>query len=614
MLYGAIYTIIILMEYRLEELGERLNELPQEPGVYVFRGGEKVLYVGKANVVPKRLQSYVKAKPEGDPKTYVMLSEADRVEVIYTHTPAEALLLEMNLIKKYTPRYNISIHGFPYVKISAEAYPLISVSRDNPAKTPGTFLGPFTDATNLRRTVNLINRAFTLRTCHYDLDSNPPKRPCLDYEMGLCDAPCIGVISPGDYKLRVETARRFVEGKRQTIFTDMERRMKKAAADLNYEDAATLRDMIGALRQAARGQRVVSRPTVSLDAVAIDTVGDELYCVILKVREGLLIDRLQYMVPAPPDQPIDGFLLEHYGVAADIPPLILLKKKPEDIDTIADYLAERRGGAVKIIKPYRGKNAALLAMAYKNLKYMVEAKSIDKARRGELSQAMQRLGETLGLAEAPRYIELIDISNTGATAAVGSLVAFVDGIPDKSRYRRYRIKGLNGQDDFAGIGQVTERRFKRVKSGEEEPPDLFIVDGGKGQLGAADKALNKLGLSAQPLAALAKGERDELYTTEDGTPVNLPEDARLLLARIRDEAHRFAIAYHRKLRGKKISRSILDDVAGVGPRRKKILLRHFGSVETLAGASIEEIGSVSGIPMNVAQAIYNRLHGGNYNG
>jgi excinuclease ABC subunit C len=372
--------------------------------------------------------------------------------------------------------------------------------------------------------------------------------------------------------------------------------------------------MIGALRQAARGQRVVSRPTVSLDAVAIDTVGGELYCVILKVREGLLIDRLQYVIPAPPDEPIGGFLLEHYGVAAEIPPLILLKKKPEDIGVIADYLTKRRGGSVKIIKPYRGKNAALLAMAYKNLKYMVEAKSIDKARRGELSQAMQRLGETLGMAEAPRYIELIDISNTGATAAVGSLVAFVDGIPDKSRYRRYRIKGLDGQDDFAGIGQVTERRFKRVKSGEEVPPDLFIVDGGKGQLSAADKALSKLGLSAQPLAALAKGERDELYSTENSTPVNLPEDARLLLARIRDEAHRFAVAYHRKLRGKKISRSILDDVAGVGPRRKKILLRHFGSVETLAGASIEEIGSVSGIPVNIAQAIYNRLHGGNYNG
>ncbi len=602
------------MEYRLEELAERLQEIPEEPGVYVFRGGDKVLYIGKANVIPKRLQSYVKAKPDGDPKTYAMLSEADRVEIIFTHTPTEALLLEMNLIKEYTPRYNISIHGFPYVKISVETYPLISVSRENPAKTNGTFLGPFTDATNLRRTVNLINRAFTLRTCHYDLDNNPPKRPCLDYEMKLCDAPCIGAISPEDYKLRVETARKFVEGKRQTIFTDLERRMKKAAADLKYEDAAALRDMIGALHQAARGQRVVSRPTVNLDAVALDTIGDELYCVILKVREGLLIDRLQYVIPSPADDPVDGFILEHYSRAADVPPIILVKNKPGDIDALTEYLSGRRGGSVKLQKPHKGKNAALLAMAYKNLRYLVEARSINKAKRGELSQAMRALGSLLGLCDAPRYIELIDISNTGATAAVGSLVAFVDGVPDKSRYRRYRIKGLNGQDDFAGISQVTERRFKRVKAGEEEPPDLFIVDGGKGQLGAAIKALDKLGLSDQPLASLAKGDRDELYSPDSETPVGLSEDVRLFLARIRDEGHRFAITYHRKLRGKKISRSILDDVSGVGPRRKKILLRHFGSVESLAAASIEEIRSVSGIPINIAEAIYNRLHGGINNG
>ncbi|MCP4228912.1 MAG: excinuclease ABC subunit UvrC [bacterium] len=603
------------MEYRLDELGERLGELPEEPGVYVFRNDdEKALYVGKANVIPKRLQSYAKVKPDGDPKTATMLSEAERVEVIYTHTPSEALLLEMNLIKRYTPRYNISIHGFPYVKISDESFPLLNVSRENPARTPGRFLGPFTDATNLRRTVNLINRAFTLRTCHYDLDKNPPKRACLDYEMGLCDAPCIGVISPDDYMVRIESARKFVEGKRHAIFNDLERRMKKAAADLDYEEAAKYRDMISALRQAARGQRVVSRSTVNLDAAAIEVYGDELYCIVLKVREGLLIDKLEYVISAPAGDTVEAFLLQYYGSGGDIPPVVLLKRKPDDTETITDFLTEKRGGPAKIAKPYRGKKTALLAMAYKNLKYLIESRSIDKARRGELDRAIRTLGESLELTGEPRHIELIDVSNTGPTAVVASLVAFVDGIPDKTRYRRYRIKGLDGQDDFAAIAQVTRRRFKRVKSGEETPPDLFVVDGGKGQLSAAENTLDDIGFPEQPLAAITKGDGDELYVPGKSLPLEIPGDALLLLSRIRDEAHRFAITYHRKLRGKKIQRSILDDVAGVGPRRKKILLRHFGSVEKLAGASPDEIGGVNGIPKNVAKAVYNRLHGGRDDG
>lgn len=597
------------MEYLLDELATRVAEVPDETGVYLFKADDVPVYVGKAASLRKRLSSYVNPPKGADPKTLAMLEAADAVELIFTRTEAEALLLEANLIARYEPRYNIELRGFPYVKVTKETYPLVAVTREAPG-SGARFLGPFTDATNLRRNVYLVNRAFGLRTCHYDLDRRPPTRACLDYEMGLCVAPCVGAVTADEYGGSVDDAVRFILGRRTAIFRDLEGRMKEASDGLRFEDAAKLRDMLEALREVARGQVAVTPKKIDRDAVVYKAVDEKVYYVVLRVREGQLVDRFTAVAAAQVGEPLEEFLLSHYGDGSDIPSIIIVSRKVEGVESVEEYLAGLRGGPVSIEKPARGWTARLLDTARKNLRFFVESKSLAAARRGDFDKALEELADVCGVPDGTvGTIEMVDISNTGPTAVVGSLVTFDGGVPDKSRYRRYRVRTVRGQDDFRAISEVVKRRFARIRSDENDAPDVFVVDGGKGQLSAAVEALAGLGFDNQPAAALAKGEPDVLYVRGRPEPAPVSSRVLLILGRIRDEAHRFAVAYHRKLRGRRTTRSILDDVPGVGPKRKRALLRHFGSVEALARATVDELAAVAGMNRPAAEAVFARLHG-----
>lgn len=596
------------MEYSLTDLKDRLDEVPDEPGCYVFKRKGKPIYVGKAKSLRKRVRQYFSRRASGDPKAAVMLERATELELILTANETEALLLEMNLINRYRPKYNVSIHGFPYIKITKEKYPRIFVTREGHDARTGRYVGPFTDASAVRRTVALTNRAFGLRTCTYDLDFKPPRRPCLDYEIGICVGPCADAVTLGDYSVLVEKALKFITGRRAGVMRELEHRMAEAAACLAYEEAAKWRDVIKGLDRAVADQHAVARRNVDADAVACEVRAGKVYGVVLRIREGKLVDRITVAADAPAGNALEQFMLSHYGAGAQVPPRIAVPRNFTGRNVLAASLAEKRGGSVAIFVPRWGEYAHLLSVAEKNLRYFVEAGELSKARRGEMAAVFEELAAATGAGKPPRRIEMIDISNLGPKSVVGSLVVFEGGMPDKNSYRRYNVKSLSGQDDLAAVAEVTKRRFAKVKNGEERPPDLFVVDGGPNQLMAAARAAAEVGCGEQVIAAFAKSP-DRFYIRGSREAAVLSEAATLFLARVRDEAHRFAVEYHRKVRGREVSKSLLDEVRGIGPVRKKALLKHFGSLEKIISASAEELAGAPKMSTRAARALFNYLHG-----
>jgi excinuclease ABC subunit C len=596
------------MEYALNILKERMDEVPDEAGCYIFKGRGKPLYVGKAKSLRKRLNQYFRGKRLGDPKAVAMLKRATDVELMLTANETEALLLEMNLINKYRPRYNVSIHGFPYIKITKERFPRVFLTREARDERTGRYIGPITDAKAVRRTVALTNRAFSLRVCKYDLDRKPPRRPCLDYEIGICLGPCAGAVSVEDYKVLLEKAVKFVTGRRAGVMRELEKRMAAAAAALSFEEAAKWRDVIRGLNRAVAEQYAVARKNTNVDAVSCEVRAGKLYGVVLRVREGRLVDRVAVTADAPAGNPLEQFLLSHYGAGAEVPPKIAVARSFSGRSVLAASLAEKRGGVVGIVVPRWGEYAHLVGVAAKNLEYFIEASELSKARRGELVAVFEELGAATALAKPPSRFEMVDISNTGPTSVVGSLVVFDAGVPDKSSYRRYRIRTVAGQDDLAAIAEVAKRRFARVKSGDDQPPDLFLVDGGLNQLTAAARAVVEAGFEGQKVAAFAK-DPDRLFVGGSRQAAAISEAATLFLARVRDEAHRFAVEYHRKVRARAASKSILDEVEGIGPTRKKALLKHFGSAKKIMSASLDELARAPKMTTRAAQALFDYLHG-----
>lgn len=597
------------MEFEIGYIAKHLDDVPDEAGCYIFKAGDKPIYVGKAKSLRKRVGQYLGSKPVGDPKTVAMLALATTIEFVVTANETEALLLEMTLIRRLAPKYNITIHGFPHLKITAETYPRIYVTRETPDEGTGRYLGPFTDASAVRRTVELTNRAFKLRMCKHDLDKKPPARPCLDYAMGICLGPCAGSVAPADYGAVVARAVAFITGRRAGVMAELKRRMDRASADMAYEEAAHWRDVIKGLKRAVADQSVVVKRKTDADAFAVEKRGGALYAVVLRVREGLVVDRLAVRTRAPAGDELEEFLLAHYGAGAEVPKTVALPRRLGDGAAVAASLTILRGGAVQVEAPRRGEGARLVGIAAKNLEYFIETSELSRARRGEMAAAFDELARVLGLEAAPRRIEMIDISNTGGKGVVASLVVFQDGIPDKNSYRRYRLKTLTGQDDFGALAEVAGRRFARGRAPGQPLPDVLLVDGGPGQLNAVLGALPEDVRGGVKIASFAK-DPDRLFTAGSKRPAPLTETTRLFLARVRDEAHRFAIAYHRKVRGRALTRSLLDDIPGVGPKRKRALLRRFGSLNALAGATVEELAGVGGIPAAAAQAVFEKLHGG----
>jgi excinuclease ABC subunit C len=599
---------LTVMDYDVVELMDRIDEVPDEPGCYIFKRRGKPLYVGKAKSLRKRLSQYLSGRVSGDPKAGAMLERATELELILTANETEALLLEMNLIHKHRPKYNVSIHGFPYIKITKEKYPRIFVTREAHDTRTGRYVGPFTDASAVRRTVALTNRAFGLRTCAYDLDRKPPRRPCLDYEIGVCVGPCVDAVTVDDYASSIETALTFITGRRAGVMRELEQRMAEAAAELAFEEAAKWRDVIKGLNRAVADQHAVAQRNTNADAAACEVRAGKLYGVVLRIREGKLVDRVSVTADAPAGNALEQFLLSHYGAGAEVPPKIAVARSFPGRGALAVSLAEKRGGTVAIFIPRWGEYAHLVNVAEKNLGYSIEVAELSKARRGEMTAVFEELGAAAGAAEPPRRLEMVDISNLGSKSVVGSLVVFDAGVPQKNLYRRYRVRTVAGQDDLAAIAEVVKRRFYKVKAGEERPPGLFLVDGGPNQLAAAARAVAEVGYDEQLIAAFAKSP-DRFFTRGTRGAVPLSEAATLFLARVRDEAHRFAVEYHRKVRGRAASKSLLDEVEGIGPARKKALLRHFGSLEKIMSASAEELARAPKMTAPSAQALFNYLHG-----
>ncbi|UCH78570.1 MAG: excinuclease ABC subunit C, partial [Candidatus Coatesbacteria bacterium] len=425
------------MDYVTKELPARWEEIPDEAGCYIFKARGKPLYVGKAKSLRKRLRQYFGGKRPGDPKTAAMLARAREVELVLTANETEALLLEMTLIDRYHPPYNVSLHGFPYIKITKEKFPRLFVTREVPDRRTGKYVGPFTDAKAVRRTVALTNRAFGLRRCQYDLDRQPPSRPCLDYEIGVCVGPCADAITTADYGGRLDKALQFITGRRAGIVRELERRMAEAAAALAFEEAAAWRDVLRGLNRAVADQYAVARRSTNADVAVCEVKGDTLYGVVLRVREGRLVDRVAVKTEVPVGHPLEQFLLSHYGAGAEIPPKIAVPRSFPARAALAVSLEEKRGGPVAVTVPRWGEFAHLIGVAQKNLAYFVEASELDRARRGELEAVFEEVAAATGAPAPLRRAEMIDVSNLGRSAVVGSLAAFTDGIPDKNSYRRY---------------------------------------------------------------------------------------------------------------------------------------------------------------------------------
>ncbi len=584
--------------------------VPAEPGVYLFRDRQgKILYIGKARDLRDRLRAYI--QPQSEPRLAALVRRIADVETIVTRSEVEALLLEESLIKIKKPRYNVRLRDdkkYPYLKITVqERFPRIFITRN--IKPDGAVLfGPYTSARELRRALKGVRRIFRLRTCKRELPESNPGPPCLNFQVRRCYAPCAGKISEREYRQLVEDVIEFLSGRSEKLTAELERRMWQAAQAQEYEQAAMLRDQLLALREVVRHQQVVSSERTARDVLGLAKGRRAAVAVIFRIREGRIVAREEYSLAADQtvgdEEILEGVLRSVYTHTADLPEEIVLPAAVPGRELFEQVLSSRRGKPVKIMAPARGERLGLVKLAERNAeKALVEL--LPPAKR--VPKAVQELAAILNLPEPPRVIEGVDISNTQGTNAVGSVVVFRDDRPVKSQYRRFKIRTVSGPNDYAMMTEVLARRVRGLLEKGLPLPDLVLVDGGKGQLSAAHNAYHQFDREI-PILGLAK-RTDTLYYL-DGREISVPltSPALKLLKRIRDEAHRFAITFHRRLRGRKLLISELDTIPGVGPARRQALLQHFGSLARLRGAGVEEIARVRGIGTGLAEKIYQFLH------
>ena len=608
----------------VEGLRAKLAELPPSPGVYIFLGeGGEVLYVGKASSLRNRVRSYF--QPSGaSPKAREIVREAVDLDYIVTRNEAEALILEDALIKKHRPRFNTRLRDdkrYPYVKLTAERFPrLVFVRR--PENDGARYFGPFTSAKSLRRLLSVAQKIFPLRTCNLNLDTGKTYRPCLYYHLGKCPGPCSGKVSPEEYRRNVEGVAAILSGKTDELIAHLRERMEAAAEEERFEEAARLRDYLKALERLRDKQAVALSEPVDLDAVGVAVEQERGYGLVLVVRAGRLIGREGFPLLVPEgcsvQEAMAEFLDQYYTRTAYVPQEVLLPFEISEADALAKYLAGRRGQAVSVRVPTRGARRELVEMAQRNAVLSLKRAAVEDLSLTRDEAALEELAEVLDLPARPWRIEAFDVSNIHGKEATGSMVAFVGGRPRRDAYRRFRVRIAGKPDDYAMMEEVLRRRFshglrelQEAKAGGKfsEFPDLVLVDGGKGQLNVALRVLEELGLSGIEVAALAK-RQEEIYRPGRKDPIRLPRDsdALKLLQHIRDEAHRFAVEYHRTLRRKESLMSLLDSVPGIGPARRNLLLKRFGSLEELKRASLEELLSIPGFPKSLALKLYKALH------
>jgi excinuclease ABC subunit C len=582
------------------------SQLPEDPGVYLFkdRSGE-IIYVGKAKNLRRRVLSYFKQSGGLPRKTTVMLERARSLEYIITSNEKEAFILESNLIKKHLPRYNIILRDdkqYPWLRLATEEdYPNLTIVR-RPKKNGALYFGPFSSAQSVRKTMKLINRIFQLRKCK-GRELQDRSRPCLNFQLDRCLGPCSRNISPLAYEDVVKQVRLFLEGRSQDLVKFLKANMEAAAENLDFEKAARIRDQITAVERTIERQNVVSPKMGDQDVIGLAQRDGVFQVALLTVRGGSLTGSRDFLLKSEGGsvpEVLEAFLKQYYPAEPFIPRQILVSEGVEDLDAIAGWLSDVAKKRVYIERPAKGEKSRLVKMAVTN------AENLLKNRWELAGEDLIRLAQTsLMLAKSPRKMEGLDISNISGEMAVGAVVSFVDGLPHKAGYRNFKIKEVKGIDDYAMMAELVRRRL----SGGP-PPDLFVIDGGKGHLRAVKRVVDELFPENAPsLAAIAKedetGGTDKIFIPNRKNPLALKEGhpILLLLMRIRDEAHRRAVGYHRKLRAKGLRLSDLDQIPGIGPRRKKLLLKHFGSLESIAAAEAEELAKVPGISASLADQI-----------
>jgi excinuclease ABC subunit C len=584
-------------------------KIPAKPGVYLIRDRRgRVIYVGKARNLRSRTRVYTGASAAVDPKVEVLRSRMAGLDYIVTESETEALILESNLIKEHRPRYNVRLKDdkrFPFIKVTfAEDFPRAYVTRI--VREDGSrYFGPYTDAKAMRRTLRHIRQLFPIRQCK-TFKLRP--RPCLNFQIGRCLGPCRGTVTPDDYGKLTRQLRLFLEGRADEVVELLEQQMGRASEALDFEEAAALRDRIADIQKISHRQRVLSATDTNRDALAIARHDRLAVGAVIRVRHGKLVACESVPLDAGGDsadeEVVEAFIKQFYGLAPDIPSEVLVDRDVPDASAISEWLRERSGHRVTLRSPKRGEKRLLVAFAVENARQAL--RRTFEARRPPAS--VTELGEALSMARAPRLIAGVDVSNVAGAHAVGTVVTFRDGRPDKRLYRRYRIRTVKGSDDYAMIREVVGRHLRRANEEGADPPDLLLIDGGKGQLSAAGEAVRASGLRGIALVALAKRE-EEIFVPGRATPLPLAEDGRpkKLLQRVRNEVHRFSVAYHRKLREKEARRSALDDVRGVGEARKEALLKRFGSVAAIGERTIDELTEVPGIGVETAKRIKRAL-------
>lgn len=609
-----------------EELREKLKLVPTRPGVYIFKNaaGEPI-YVGKAVSLRARMRTYFQSPDGQAPKVRVMISHIADFDYIVTDSEVEALILEANLIKQKQPRYNVRLRddkAYPYLKVTLnEPFPRVLLARriqDDGAR----YFGPFTNVNAMRTMTDFLRKLFPVRTCTLDLSGELDYRPCLLYHIDRCGAPCAGKVTPEEYNEVIEHVCLFLEGRHDKLLPGLYEQMEDAANVLQYERAARVRDQISALENVAARQKIVNTRQVDHDLVGLARE-DDLVCVqIFYVRDGRLIGREHFMMEAVEGETdteiMTAFVKQYYRDATFVPREILLQAPIDDEEVITGWLRERRGGAVNVHVPQRGEKRRLIEMVVDNAQLALREHVATLARRSEETErALAQLADVLSLPDLPRRIEAFDISNIQGTEAVASMVVFDEGQPQPNQYRRFRIHTQQTPDDYAMMREVIDRRFRRglreqadevEARGFAEFPDLVLIDGGKGQLSAAREIMRALGVEDIPAAGLAEGT-ERVFVEDQSAPVPLPwaSPGLKLLQRIRDEAHRYALTYHRHLRSKSATRSVLDDIPGIGPRRKRELMRRFGSVAGIKRAAVDEIADVPGISRALAERILDHV-------
>lgn len=609
-------------------LEEELKKLPDKPGVYIMHDKhDTIIYVGKAKILKNRVRQYFQSNKNHSAKVVQMVSHIAYFEYIVTDSELEALVLECNLIKEHRPKYNTMLKddkSYPFIKVTiGEEFPRVLFSRTMKHGT-GKFFGPYTSAGAVKETIELLCKLYKVRTCSRRLPKDIGKdRPCLNYHIGQCNAPCQGYVNKDEYKKNIDKVISFLNGNYSEIINELTDKMQDCSERMEYEEAARYRDLLISVKQIAQKQKITADDATDRDVIACAMDAEDAVVQVFFIRQGKLLGREHFHMKVATNDSRSGilseFMKQYYGGTPYIPNVIMTQEEIEDAGTIADWLSSRKKRKVTIITPKKGDKEKMVELAHKNA-LMVLTKDAEKIKLEEkrTTGAMKQIADWLGLASI-RRAEAYDISNTSGVESVGSMVVFEDGRPKKNDYRKFKIKTVKGPDDYKSMREVLTRRFTRgmrERAGEEDTrgfavyPDLIMMDGGRGQVNIALEVLDELHINI-PVCGMVKDDNHNtrgLYYNNVEIPIDRHSEGFKLITRVQDEAHRFAIEYHRSLRSKKQVSSVLDEIEGIGPARRKALMKHFLDIDKIRNANVSELMEAEGITENVAQNIYKYFH------